>query len=104
MSKLILFGGYAKAFLTEEAVSQRMKIWGTDAVMTPRRNGFGPSGARALAPRLASDCVRSHDAAAGRDPGRWTVRVASLMERRSFFREVEDLMSKPSESNLDFAK
>ena len=34
VSKLILFGGYAKAFLTEEAVSQRMKIWGTGAVMT----------------------------------------------------------------------
>ena len=36
VSKLILFGGYAKAFLTEEAVSQRMKIWGTGAVMTSR--------------------------------------------------------------------
>ena len=34
VSKLILFGGYAKAFLTEEAVSQRMKIWGTGTVMT----------------------------------------------------------------------
>src|SRR5271166_3788274 len=34
VSKLILFGGYAKAFFTEEAVSQRMKIWGTGAVMT----------------------------------------------------------------------
>ena len=34
VSKLTLFGGYAKAFLTEEAVSQRMKIWGTRAVMT----------------------------------------------------------------------
>jgi pimeloyl-ACP methyl ester carboxylesterase len=33
VSKLILFGGYAKAFLTEEAVSQRIKIWGTGAVM-----------------------------------------------------------------------
>ena len=33
VSKLILFGGYAKAFLTEEAVSQRMAIWGTGAVM-----------------------------------------------------------------------
>ena len=28
VSKLILFGGFAKAFLTEEAVSQRMAIWG----------------------------------------------------------------------------
>ena len=34
VSKLILFGGFAKAFLTEEAVSQRMKIWGTGAVMS----------------------------------------------------------------------
>ena len=34
VSKLILFGGYAKAFLTEEAVLQRMKIWGTGAVIT----------------------------------------------------------------------
>jgi pimeloyl-ACP methyl ester carboxylesterase len=34
VSKLILFGGFAKAFLTEEAVSQRMKIWGAGAVMT----------------------------------------------------------------------
>src|SRR6202046_4949369 len=29
VSRLILFGGFAKAFLTEEAISQRMKIWGT---------------------------------------------------------------------------
>src|SRR5271166_295860 len=33
VSKLILFGGYAKALYTEEAVSQRVKIWGTGAVM-----------------------------------------------------------------------
>jgi class 3 adenylate cyclase len=33
VSKLILFGGFAKAYLTEEAVSQRMKIWGTGALM-----------------------------------------------------------------------
>ena len=33
VSKLILFGGFAKAFLTEEAVSQRMAIWGTGALM-----------------------------------------------------------------------
>jgi class 3 adenylate cyclase len=33
VSKLILFGGYAKAFSTEEAVSQRTKNWGTGAVM-----------------------------------------------------------------------
>ena len=36
VSKLILFGGFAKAFLTEEAISQRMKIWGTGAVMHSR--------------------------------------------------------------------
>ena len=34
MSKLILFGGFAKAFLTEEAVSQRMAVWGSGAVMS----------------------------------------------------------------------
>ena len=33
VSKLILFGGFAKSFSTEEAVSQQMKIWGTGAVM-----------------------------------------------------------------------
>ena len=33
VSKLILLGGFAKAFLTEEAVSQRMAIWGTGALM-----------------------------------------------------------------------
>ena len=33
VSKLILFGGFPKAFLTEEAVSQRMAIWGTGALM-----------------------------------------------------------------------
>jgi len=33
VSKLILFGGFAKALYTEEAVSQRVKIWGTGAVM-----------------------------------------------------------------------
>jgi class 3 adenylate cyclase/pimeloyl-ACP methyl ester carboxylesterase len=33
VSKLILFGGYAKAYLTEEALAQRLKSWGTGAVM-----------------------------------------------------------------------
>jgi hypothetical protein len=33
VSKLILFGGFAKAFSTEETVSERIKIWGTGAVM-----------------------------------------------------------------------
>src|SRR5271166_3074382 len=33
VSKLILFGGFAKALYTEEVVSQRVKIWGTGAVM-----------------------------------------------------------------------
>jgi pimeloyl-ACP methyl ester carboxylesterase len=33
VSKLILFGGFAKAFSTEEEVSQLVKIWGTGAVM-----------------------------------------------------------------------
>src|ERR1700736_2233023 len=33
VSKLILFGGFAKAFYTEEAVAQRIKIWGTGGVM-----------------------------------------------------------------------
>ena len=33
VSKLILFGGFAKSFSTEQAVSQQMKIWGTGAVM-----------------------------------------------------------------------
>ena len=33
VSKLILCGGFAKAFSTEEAVSQRVKIWGTGALM-----------------------------------------------------------------------
>lgn len=31
----------------------------------PRRNGFGPSGARALAPRLAGDCLRPRSASYG---------------------------------------
>jgi len=33
VSKLILFGGFAKAFSTEEAMSQRVAIWGTGALM-----------------------------------------------------------------------
>jgi class 3 adenylate cyclase len=32
VSKLILFGGFAKAFSTDEAVAQRIKIWGTGVV------------------------------------------------------------------------
>src|SRR5271156_6741383 len=34
VSKLVLFGGFAKAFLTEQEVSRRMKIWGTGALMS----------------------------------------------------------------------
>jgi pimeloyl-ACP methyl ester carboxylesterase len=34
VSKLILFGSFAKAFSTEEAISQRVKNWGAGAVMT----------------------------------------------------------------------
>jgi class 3 adenylate cyclase/pimeloyl-ACP methyl ester carboxylesterase len=33
VSKLILFGGFAKAYITEETVAERMKIWGAGAVM-----------------------------------------------------------------------
>ncbi|MGO8797534.1 MAG: adenylate/guanylate cyclase domain-containing protein [Roseiarcus sp.] len=33
VSKLILFGGFAKAFLTPEALSRRVKAWGTGALI-----------------------------------------------------------------------
>src|SRR5271166_5287517 len=53
VSKLILCGGFAKAFSTEEAVSQRVKIWGTGALM-----------GRAAAKNLARRAV-CHDARCG---------------------------------------
>jgi class 3 adenylate cyclase len=34
VSKLILFGGFARSFLTEESVLERVKLWGTGAVMS----------------------------------------------------------------------
>ena len=47
VSKLILFGGFAKAFVTDEAVSQRIKVWGTGAVMGSRsREPVDKSGTR----------------------------------------------------------
>ena len=33
VSKLILIGGFAKAFSTEEAMSQRVAIWGAGALI-----------------------------------------------------------------------
>src|ERR1700689_3049511 len=33
VSQLILFGGFAKSFSTEEAMSQRLAIWGSGALM-----------------------------------------------------------------------
>ena len=44
VSKLILFGGYAKAFVTDEAVSQRIKVWGTGAVGSRSREPVDKSG------------------------------------------------------------
>ena len=53
---------------------------------------------RALAPRLASDCIRPQEAAAGRDPGRWTV-LSKPYGAEELFREVDDLMRKRRGSN-----
>ena len=52
----------------------------------PRRDGLGPRGARALAPRLASHCIRPQEAVAGRDPGRWTVLEQALRSGGAFSR------------------
>ncbi|HEY3795768.1 MAG TPA: adenylate/guanylate cyclase domain-containing protein [Bradyrhizobium sp.] len=40
VSKLILFGGYARASFTEEMVAQRVKFWGSGALT----KAFGPEG------------------------------------------------------------